>query len=57
VRSALSKVAGIYELKTDLGARTCEFKAAKDLDVKAKLDELASSNEHLAKWSAVEGLQ
>jgi len=51
VRGDLAKVEGIYEIKADSSSLTCEFKAVKDLDVKAKLTELAKTNEHLADWS------
>ena len=56
VRGDLAKVDGIYEIKADFSSQTCEFKAAKDLDVKAKLTELAKTNEHLEDWSIVNWL-
>ena len=48
MRSDLANVEGVSNVQTDLKKRTCQFQLAnKDLDLKAKLDELAQGNEHL----------
>ena len=48
MRSDLANVEGISDIQTDIKKRSCQFKLAnKDLDLKAKLDELAQSNEHI----------
>ncbi len=52
MRSALSKVDGVSDIKTNVGSRLCTFKlASKDMDIEAKLDELARTNTHIAGWS------
>ena len=48
MRSDLANVEGISDIHTDIKTQSCQFKLAnKDLDLKAKLDELAQSNEHI----------
>ena len=48
MRSELAGVEGVSGIETNLRTKVCKFKIAnKDLDLKAKLDELAQSNEHL----------
>lgn len=54
MRSDLANVEGISEIKTDIKKQSCQFKLAnKDLDLKAKLEELAQSNEHLKGFEIV----
>ena len=48
MRSDLANVEGVSDIHTDIKQRSCQFKLAnKDLDLKAKLTELAQSNEHI----------
>jgi hypothetical protein len=48
----LAKIEGVSEIKTDTSATSCEFRVTKDVaDLKAKLDEFAKTNEHLAEWT------
>ncbi len=48
MRSDLANVEGVSHIRTDIKTRTCEFRLAnKDLDLKAKLEELSQSNEHM----------
>ena len=57
MRSELEKVAGISNIKTDVASQTCTFHLADaSLDINAKLDELASGNDHLKKWTRVESV-
>jgi len=52
VRSALTKVEGITDLKTDVPSRLCSFKVTdENLDIKAKLKELAKNNSHIKGYS------
>ena len=49
MRSDLANIDGISDIKTDLKKRSCQFKLTnkdKDLDLTAKLEELAQRNEH-----------
>jgi len=51
----LAKIQGVSEIKTDTSSTTCEFRVTKDVaDLKAKLDEFAKTNTHLAKWTFAE---
>jgi copper chaperone CopZ len=55
VRSDLANVEGVSDVQTDIKKQSCQFKLAnKDLDLKAKLDELAQGNEHLKGFEIVE---
>ena len=48
----MAKIQGVSEIKTDTSNTTCEFRVTKDVaDLKAKLDEFAKTNEHLAEWT------
>ena len=48
MRSDLAQIKGVSDIQTDTKKKTCTFKLAnKDLDLKAKLTELAQSNDHL----------
>lgn len=52
MRSDLEKVPEVKEVQTDLDSQTAQVLLKdKDFDIKAKLDELAKSNDHLANWS------
>ena len=52
MRGALEKVDGITDIECDTKTTTCTFKAKKDLDVDAKLDEIVESgNKHVKGWS------
>jgi hypothetical protein len=55
VRSALTAVEGVSDIQTDPNAEggpICIFKFANaDLDIQAKLDELAANNTHIKGWS------
>ena len=54
MRSDLAKVDGVSDIKTDIKKQSCQFKLANnDLDLKAKLEELAQSNEHLKGFEIV----
>ena len=54
MRSDLANVEGISDIHTDIKTQSCQFKLAnKDLDLKAKLDELAQSNEHIKGFEIV----
>jgi hypothetical protein len=54
VRSDLANVEGVSGIKTDIKTQICQFKLAnKDLDLKAKLDELAQGNEHIKGFEIV----
>lgn len=49
VRGDLEKIDGVTDIQTDIDGRTCSFKLTKpDVDYKAKLEEFAKSNSHLA---------
>jgi hypothetical protein len=51
----LTKVDGVSDIVTDITTNLCTFKLKnKDLDLKAKLDEFAKTNTHIAGWSKVE---
>ena len=52
MRSDLAKVPEVKEVRTDLETKTAQILLKdKDFDIKAKLDELAESNDHLENWS------
>ena len=54
MRSDLANVEGVSNVQTDLKKRTAQFHLAnKDLDLKAKLSELAQSNEHLKEFEII----
>lgn len=54
MRSDLANVEGVSDIQTDLKTQICKFKLAnKNLDLKAKLDELAQSNEHIKGFEIV----
>jgi hypothetical protein len=54
VRSDLATLEGVSDVRTDLGSRTCQFKLAKsDLDLEAKLTELAKGNEHFVGFEII----
>jgi hypothetical protein len=49
-------VPGVSNIETDVPTNTCKFYLADDkLDLKAKLDEFAKTNDHIAGWSMAEG--
>ena len=51
----MTKVEGVSDIETDIVKNLCTFKLKnKDLDLKAKLDEFAKTNTHIAGWSKVE---
>ena len=51
----MTKVEGVSDIQTDTSTNLCTFKLNnKDLDLKAKLDEFAKTNTHIAGWSKVE---
>lgn len=58
MRSALTKVEGVSDIQTDPtaeGGPICTFKLADaSFDIKAKLNELAATNEHIKGWSMAE---
>jgi copper chaperone CopZ len=55
VKSALTKVEGISVIDTDVPTRMCSISVTdKNLDVKAKLDELAESNSHMKGYEVIE---
>jgi hypothetical protein len=46
----------VSNIETDIATNICKFYLVDDkLDVKAKLDELAKTNDHIAGWSMAEG--
>ena len=52
MRTALTKVDGIADIKTNHEDNTCSFKAPKDLDVEKTLNEIAEGgNHHIKGWS------
>ena len=52
----MAKIQGVSDIKTDTISTTCEFRVTKDVaDLKAKLDEFAKSNDHLAEWTFADG--
>lgn len=54
MRSDLANVEGVSDVQTDIKKRSCQFKLAnKDLDLKAKLEELARSNDHIQGFEIV----
>lgn len=56
MRSDLAKIPEVKEVRTDIESQTAQVLLKdKDFDIKAKLDELAKSNDHLADWSIKEG--
>ncbi len=55
MRGALTKVDGITVTETDVPTRMCSITVTdKNLDVKAKLAELAESNSHLKGYEVIE---
>lgn len=55
MRSDLEKLEGVSDITTDVPTTIATFKLAKpDKDLKAKLDEFAKTNEHMADWSFIE---
>ncbi len=58
MRSALAKIDTIEVVDTDTSARICKFNVDLDKvpDLASKLEEIGSSNQHVAGWSvATEG--
>lgn len=54
MRSDLANVEGVSDIQTDIKKQSCRFKLSnKDLDLKAKLEELAQTNEHLKGFEIV----
>ncbi len=54
VRTELAQIEGVSDVETDVKANSCKFKLAdKDLDLQAKLDELAAGNESLKGFKVV----
>jgi hypothetical protein len=52
VRNDLAKIPEVKDVRTDLGTKTCQILLKdKDFDIKAKLEELAKTNDHLEGWS------
>ena len=52
----MEKVPGVSNIETNIDTHVCKFYLADDkLDLKAKLDEFAKTNDHLKDWSLVEG--
>ncbi len=57
MRSDLASVEGVREIKTDIKTKICTFQLAnKELDLKAKLTELAKSNDHLQDFEIVKAM-
>lgn len=55
MRSDLAKVPEVKEVRTDVDSQTCQILLkVKDFDIKAKLDELAQTNDHILGWSFLE---
>lgn len=51
MRSGLESVDGISNIQTDVPSRTCTFELDDEtIDITAKLNELADTNEHIAGW-------
>ena len=58
MRSDLQKIEGISDIETNIQTRVCKFKLANvQLDLKAKLGELAKTNSHIQGWSIVSGVE
>ena len=54
MRSALQKIEGVSDIETNIGTHICKFKLSNtELDLVAKLGELAKTNSHIAGWSVV----
>lgn len=54
VSTDLAKLDGVSDVETDVKANSCKFKLSdKDLDLEAKLEELASGNESLKGFKVV----
>lgn len=55
MRSDLAAVEGVSKIETDIKTQICKFELNnKQLDLKAKLTELAKTNEHIADFEVVE---
>ncbi len=56
VRGVLAKIESASNIKVDPSTTTSEFWVNKNIvNLKAKLDEFAKTNEHFAEWSFAEG--
>jgi hypothetical protein len=52
VRGALTQAGGFSNIQTDIGNRQVKFDYAKsETEMKAALDELSKTNEHIRDWS------
>ena len=52
MKGALEGVDGVADIQTDVATNSCTFKAPKDLDVDAALNEIvAGGNAHVKGWS------
>ena len=57
MRSDLGDVAGVLDIRTDTSNLSCQFVFMPgETDIEAKLAELATTNEHIAGYSIVSGL-
>ncbi len=57
MRSELATLEGISDIRMDLKTKICTFKLdRKELDLKAKLNELAQGNEHLQRFKIIEAM-
>jgi hypothetical protein len=57
VRGELAKIEGVSNIKTDIPKRICTFKFENDsLDIRAKLDEVATTNTHVNGFRIVSGV-
>ncbi len=55
MRTALTAVDGIAEIKTNLGDNTCSFNAPEGMDVAATLNKIVEEgNRHIKGWSLSE---
>jgi hypothetical protein len=51
----LEKVPGVSNIETDIESATCRFYMVKgEVDLEAKLNELAEGNDHIEGWSFAE---
>jgi copper chaperone CopZ len=56
VRTALTSVDGIADIKTNPADRSCTFNAPKDLDVTATLNKIVEDgNRHIKDWALADG--